>query len=210
VSPFRPLIGLLAVSAFAADAPLDKTLKAVEARYNAATSLEVLFHEDYTPPGRPHRSESGKLLLSRPGRMRWEYSQPQGKLWISDGKTVWMYTPADRRVEKSPFKTSDDLRAPLAFLLGKLHFDKEFRNLVGKPEGSAIRVQAEPRSDSLPYSRVEFVVTAENRIQEVIVTGVDRSVLAYRFEQEKLNPALNGNLFKFQIPAEAELVETDK
>ena len=55
-------------------------------------------------------------------------------------------------------KESDDMRAPLAFLLGKLDFQKEFRNLQAKPEGADTRITAEPKTDNLPYSAVEFVV----------------------------------------------------
>jgi outer membrane lipoprotein carrier protein len=201
------LVGLLAVSAFGADMELARTLKAVEVRYNSANSLQVLFQEEYTPPGRPHRAESGTLTLSKPGRMRWEYSQPKGKLWISDGKRVSMFLPEENRVEQSPLKESDDMRAPLAFLLGKLHFDKEFRNLQSRPEGTGIRIQAEPKIDTLPYSQVEFVISAHNEIREVKVTGFDKSILFYSFDQEKMNPAVDPKLFQFKIPPGAEVVE---
>jgi len=211
VKPFvRPVglwVGLLAVSAFAADTELTRTLKAVETRYNSANTLQVLFREDYTPPGRPHRSESGTLTLSKPGRMRWEYSQPPGKLWVSDGKRVSMYLPQENRVELSPLKESDDVHVPLAFLLGKLHFDKEFRDIEWHPEGTGVRVLAQPKIDSLPYSQVEFVVSAQNQIQEVKVVGFDKSILLYRFDQEKMNPPVDPKRFQFHVPAGAEVVE---
>ena len=138
--------------------------------------------------------------------MRWEYSQPKGKLWISDGKRVSMFLPEENRVEQSPLKESDDMRAPLAFLLGKLHFDKEFRNLQSRPEGTGIRIQAEPKIDTLPYSQVEFVISAHNEIREVKVTGFDKSILFYSFDQEKMNPAVDPKLFQFKIPPGAEAV----
>jgi len=195
------------VSALAADAGLTRTLAAVETRYNTAATLQVLFREDYTPPGRPHRAESGTLTLSRPGRMRWEYSQPQGKLWVSDGKTVSMYLPQENRVERSPLKESEDVRVPLAFLLGKLHFEKEFRNIEGRPEGNGLRITAQPKSDALPYSQVEFVVSARNEIREVKLTGFDKSLLVYSFDDEKMNPPADPKLFKLVVPAGAEVVE---
>jgi outer membrane lipoprotein carrier protein len=206
-------LGLLAVSAFAGDAGVDRLLKGVETRYNRAKTLQVLFHEEYTPPGpgggTARRSESGKLMLEKPGRMRWEYSLPQGKLFISDGKFMWLYTPAENRAEKMKLQESDDMRAPLAFLLGKLNFEKEFRNLQARPEGAGAdtRITAEPKTDNLPYSAVEFVVTGENRIREVKVTGFDNSILDFTFDEESLNPPLNGKLFQFQAPRGAEVVE---
>lgn len=201
---------LLAVSAFAADVPVASLLKTVEQRYNHADSLQVLFREDYTRTGHARRTESGLLNLRKPGRMRWEYSEPKGKLAVCDGKTFWMYTPSENRVEKMPLKETDDLQAPIAFLLGRLHFDKEFRNLEGKPEGSGMRISALPKSDNLPYSAVEFLIAPEGRIREVKVTRFDNSILSYTFEQEKLNPKLDDKLFRFQVPGGAEVVEADK
>src|ERR1700681_3080986 len=201
------MMGLVAVSAFAGDAALDGLLKGVEARYNKAKTLQVLFHEDYTPPGRPRRSESGTLLLRKPGRMRWDYDQPRGKLFVSDGKYLWLYTPAENRAERMKFQESEDMRAPLAFLLGKLNFEKEFRNLAGRAEGADTRITAEPKTDNLPYSAVEFLVASEGRIKQVKVTGFDRSILDFAFDQEKVDPALDGKLFQFQVPKGVELVE---
>jgi outer membrane lipoprotein carrier protein len=148
-------------------------------------------------------------MLRKPGRMRWDYSQPKGKLFISDGKFMWMYTPAENRAEKMKLQESDDMRAPLAFLLGKLNFEKEFRNLQARPEGAGAgtRITAEPKTANLPYSAVEFVVTTENRIREVKVTGFDNSILDFTFEEESLDPPLDGKLFQFQAPPGAEVVD---
>jgi outer membrane lipoprotein carrier protein len=195
------------VYAFAGDARLDALLKGVETRYNHAKTLQVTFQEDYTAPGRPRHSDAGLLMLRKPGRMRWDYSQPKGKLFVSDGKYLWLFTPDENRVEKMKLKESDDMRAPLAFLLGKLDFDKEFRNIQAKPEGSGTRITAEPKTDNLPYSAVEFVVMPDNIIHEVKVTGFDHSVLDFTFGAERLNPVLESRLFEFQIPKGAELVE---
>jgi len=202
------MMGLLAVSANARDARLDALLKNVEDRYNHANSLQVLFHEDYTPVGHIRKQESGMLLLRKPGRMRWEYMMPKGKLIVCDGKNMWMYTPAENRVDKMASPTeSGDMRAPLAFLLGKLHFDKEFSNISGRPEGPDTRISAGPKTDNLPYSAVEFVVTQEGRIREVKATGFDQAVYEFFFDQEKLNPPIDGKLFRFEAPQGAEIFE---
>jgi outer membrane lipoprotein carrier protein len=199
---------LLGVSASAADAPLDVLLRTVEQRYNRTPTLEVLFREEYTKAGHAPRSESGLLDLRKPGLMRWEYTDPKGKLAVSDGKVFWTYIPEDNRVEKMPLRQTDD--APLAFLLGKLHFDKEFRNLRGKPEGSDTRITAEPKTDSLPYTAVEFLVASDGRIREVKVTRFDNSVVGYTFDHEKVGPKLDDKLFQFKVPKGAEVVEPAK
>ena len=207
---FRLICGLLAVSVFAADTKLDDLLNKAEGRYNHAQTLQVSFTEQYTPPGSIRRTESGTLLLRKPGRMRGEYSQPKGKLFVSDGKFLWLYTPGDNRAEKMKLKETEDMRAPLAFLLGKLHFNKEFRNLQGRSEGTDTRITGEPKSEDLPYASVEFLVAADGRIRELKVTGPDRSLLAFTFDQEKLDPQLDAKLFQFKAPVGVVVEETSQ
>ncbi|MGO4883240.1 MAG: LolA family protein [Bryobacteraceae bacterium] len=208
VSALRLLLCLLPVSLAAQTLDLGPVLKAVEARYNHAQTLQVVFHEAYTGPGQPRRTESGTLLLRKPGRMRWDYTSPQGKLFVSDGKYLWLYTPSNNKVEQMKIKESDDMRAPLAFLLGKLHFDKEFRNIKSAPAAAGIRITADPKTDTLPYTSVEFVVGKDNIIRHVQVVGYDKSILEFDFDQEKLNPPLEAKLFQFRMPPGAALVET--
>jgi outer membrane lipoprotein carrier protein len=198
---------LLAVCAFGADTPLTTLLKGVEQRYNKAKTLQVLFREVYIPPGKPRRTESGILMLRKPGKMRWQYAQPPGKLFTSDGKWIWLYTPQDNQAEHMKFKETDDLRAPLAFLLGKLDFDKEFTNLQSKPEGDGIRVTAEPKTDNLPYSAVEFLLGPDSTIREVKVKTFDNSILHFYFEQERMNPELKNDLFDFKPPKGVQIIE---
>jgi outer membrane lipoprotein carrier protein len=206
----RLWIGLLVVSALAAEPNLDELLRRTEARYNHARTLEVHFQEQYTKSGEPRRTESGILKLRKPGRMRWDYTQPKGKLFLSDGKSLYLYTPDDHHAERMKLQATEDMRAPLAFLLGKLHFNKEFRDIQSQPEGADTRITAAPKTDNLPYSKVEFVVTPEGQIREVKVTGFDRSVLDFQFDQEKMDPPLEAGLFQFQLPPGAQLTETDQ
>jgi len=205
VITLRALLALGAVYCFGADATLQPLLKQVENRYNRARTLEVQFSEAYTGPGQPKRTEAGRLLLRKPGLMRWDYTQTKGKLFVSDGRWLWLYTPANHRVEKMKLKESDDMRAPLAFLLGKLNFDKEFRKVESAPDGDGWLITAEPKNENLPYTRVEFAVGPERQIRRVKVNGYDKSILEFTFTGEKLNPLLESTVFQFKVPQGAEV-----
>ena len=98
-------------------------------------------------------------------------------------------------------KETDDMRAPLAFLLGKLHFDRETRGLQGNQVGADWRITAEPKTDDLPYKAVEFAVAPDGRIEEVKVTSYDQAVLDFHFAQEKMDPPLAGGLFQVPVTA---------
>ena len=192
---------------FPAPAPLAALFHGVESRYNHAQGLQVLFHESYTALSRPKRTESGTLRLRRPARMRWDYNDPTGKFVLCDGKFFYIYNPASNEVEKTKMKESEDMRVPLAFLLGKLNFDKDFQDFQSRQQDGLTWIAARPRSDNLPYTKVEFAVSPDFQIRRVEVTGHDRSVLNFEFDQEKLNPSIDSKLFRFQMPAGAKLVE---
>lgn len=188
-------------------ADVKATLEAVERRYNNARTLQVNFEETYLAPGRGKRTEAGVLYLRKPGRMRWDYTRPPGKLFLSDGKDVYLYTPYDKQVEKMKLKEADDLRAPLAFLLGRLNFDKEFEHISGQTEPTGIVVKAQAKSTKLPYKNVEFHITPDLRMDRIVIYGQDESVLQFEFSDEKLNPPLAESLFRFALPPGARMVE---
>lgn len=182
-------------------------LKAVEARYNSARTLQAQFEQRWMVGGRARRIESGTLKLLKPGKMRWDYSAPAGKLFLSDGKTLWYASPATGRVERTAMKNADDFRTPLAFLLGRLNFKKTFQDFELRENGSEAIIVAIPKSSRVPYSKVEFTVDPANEIRRLLVTGLDETVMEFRFSLEQLNPALNPALFRFSPPAGVEVVE---
>src|ERR1700677_1052537 len=104
--------------------------QAVDQHYNHLHTLQAEFTETYRGSG-AERSESGTLWLAKggmkkPGKMRWEYRSPREKLFVSDGTSAWFYVPGDRQVRKTDARKLDDVRSPLAFLLGKSKLEKEF------------------------------------------------------------------------------------
>ncbi len=206
-----PWVCLLSASAVASASPdLATLLKGVEDRYNRAQTLQVHFEQTYEAPQRAPKTESGELFLRKPGRMHWRYSQPPGKLFVSDGKFVYLYTPANNRVERTKVKESDDMRAPLAFLLGKLNFERDFKRFTYHPGDGGTWVAGEPRSGKAPFTKVEFLVTPAYEIRQLIVAEDGGTTMEFRFDQEKLNPTLAANLFRFQPPPGAEVVEASE
>jgi len=191
----------------AATADIGRLLKAVQDRYNRAGTLQVLFQQSYKLPGRISRTEWGELSLRKPGRMRWVYESPKGKLFVSDGKEMFLYSPASNRVQRMRVKETDDLRAPMGFLLGKLDFWRDFDRFLSTPDGGDVRIAAEPKSERAPYTNVEFVVTPSNQIRYLKIQGQDGSIMEFHLSGEKLNPPLAESLFRFTPPAGAEVVD---
>lgn len=193
--------------AAAPDTRLQSLLHNVENHYNHAQSLRLEFSETYSIAKRPAQVERGVLFLRKPGKMRWDYTAPTGKVFLSDGKNVFLYTPENHRLEKSKLKESEDLRAPLAFLLGKLNFGKEFRSFSSRPEGDGTWVTAIPASDQAVYSQVEFFVAPDSTIRQIRITGQDRSILDFAFSNEQMNAPVMPSMFAFIPPPGTEIVE---
>lgn len=203
-----PLV-ILAVPLWAADFDLSSTLRKLEDRYNTLKTMQVEFWQTISYASQPtaKRTESGVLYLKKPGRMRWDYRDPAKKLFLSDGKDVYFYSPSQNRVEKSKLKETEDMRAPLAFLIGRLDFQRDFKEYIVRQEGPDRWITAKPRSAQAPYTEVRFLLTSGVQISRLRVVGHDQSIMEFRFEHEQLNPKLDDKLFQFQAPAGVEMVD---
>lgn len=114
-------------SASHAQSELDQLINRLQAKYNNLSTLAADFTQMYNAPGQKSRRESGHLLLKKPGKMRWDYTAPEPKLFVSDGRWLYEYVPADKYASRSAVKESGDMRAPFAFLLGRGNLRRDFK-----------------------------------------------------------------------------------
>jgi len=180
----------------------------VDRHYNALHTLQADFIEKYRGNG-IDRTESGTLWIKRPGRMRWEYREPRAKLFISDGKTAWFYAPGDQQARSTPSRKLDDLRSPLAYLLGKAKLERVFEGLAFAsdvrpltPEN--VMLQGKPRGLAGQLARVLLEVTPDGRIERIVAEGKDDSVTEYRFLASKEDVVIADERFRFVPPAGVE------
>ena len=205
------LLSMAAASAQGADVKAIAT--AVDAHYNHLRTLEAEFTELYRGSGM-ERTESGTLWLKKPGKMRWEYRSPKEKLFVSDGKTAWFYVPEDRQARKSSAKKLEDLRSPLAFLLGKTKLEKELRGLSLAPdveplESGDVVLRGVPKGLEDQISEILLEVTPDKRIARLIMQEVDGASTEYRFSDQKEDVSIQDARFGFKPPAETEIVENE-
>lgn len=205
------LLSLAAASAQGAD--VKAIASAVDAHYNHLRTLQAEFTELYRGSGM-ERTESGTLWLKKPGKMRWEYRSPKEKLFVSDGKTAWFYVPEDRQARKSSAKKLEDLRSPLAFLLGKTKLEKELRGLSLAPDieplGSGdVVLRGIPKGLEDQISEIVLEVTPDNRIARLIMQEVDGASTEYRFSDQQEDVNIQDARFGFKPPAETEIVENE-
>src|SRR5580692_10576838 len=200
--------GVLAASAgvaFAAATPdVIALARAVDEHYNHLSSLATEFTEIYRGSGM-ERTETGTLWLKKPGKMRWEYRSPREKLFVSDGKDAWFYVPADKQARKTAAKKLEDVRSPLAFLLGKTKLEKELQGLSLAPDVAPLAagnvvLRGVPQAMADRVSEILLEITPEHWISRILIEEVDGSVTEYRFSNQKENVAVADQRFRFAVP----------
>jgi outer membrane lipoprotein carrier protein len=196
-------LGAMSALGIAAESvALQRTLKGVEDRYNKLQTMQVKFTESITSRGRTH-TDSGTLYLRKKGKMRWEYAS--GMLFVSDGKFIYSYYPEEHRAEKMTMKESDDMKAPLAFLLGEVNFDRDFGKYDYKAQDGGTLITALPKSDRFPYTEVTFLIAPDSTIRRLEVKLQANDLMVFTFDGEKKNPLLTDALFQFTPPKGVEL-----
>lgn len=176
----------------------------VDHHYDSLQSLKAGFSESYTGMGMD-RTESGTLLLAKPGRMRWDYSSPVGKVFLLDGKYGWFYTPGAAQVQRVPAKQLDDLRSPLRFLLGHTELEKELSGLQASADpGNAADaiLTGQPKGADNRVSRVVLKVDAgSGAILALEIDETDGAVTRFAFTAQEPNAPIAPATFRFTPPA---------
>jgi outer membrane lipoprotein carrier protein len=179
----------------------------VDRHYNQLHSLRAGFTESYEGLG-IRRTESGTLFLLKPGRMKWEYSSPAGKLFLLDGKFAWFYSPGDSQVQRIPAKELDDLRSPLRFLLGHTELEKEMSNLtLATDAGGHLTLSGQPKGQEKRVARLTLSVNAEGVIDGIEVEEADGALTRFTFTGEVTNAPVSPEAFHFAPPAGVPVVD---
>ena len=205
---------LFATSLFASPAPDVQTIaRGVDAFYDHLRTLQADFTETYSGAGM-ERTESGTLWLKKPGKMRWEYRSPKEKLFLSDGQDTWFYVPGERQVRRTPVRKLEDLRSPLAFLLGKTKLEKELQGLSVAPDAQPLEpndvvLRGLPKGLADRVSQVLLEVTRAHRINRILIEDVDGSSTEYRFTNQRENVPVEDEKFRFKIPSGVEVYDGD-
>lgn len=186
---------------------------AVDSHYDHLHTLQCEFTEIYSGAG-SQRMESGMLWLKKPGKMRWEYRSPRAKLFVGDGKNAWFYVPGERQVRRTEIRKLDDLRSPLAFLLGKTKLEKELAGLSLAADVSPIVpgdlvLRGVPKAMADRVNLVLLEITPESWIRRIVIQEADGSSTEYRFSDEKQNVKIADQQFEFSIPNGVEVIDQD-
>ncbi|WP_263385149.1 outer membrane lipoprotein chaperone LolA [Granulicella arctica] len=184
----------------------DAILKRVDDHYNHLASLQAHYSEHYTGMGMD-RNESGTLLLKKPGRMRWSYATPVGKVFILDGKNGWFYTPGDPQAQRVSAKQLDDLRSPLRFLLGHTQLKKELDTISVHPGPGGYQIAGIPKGMSQRVKLLTLDVDTKGLIVSMSLEEIDGATTTFTFSDMHENLPVKDGDFIFTPPSGVTVVD---
>lgn len=193
------------------DPRIEADVAALQRKYSGIQDLQMNFVQSYGWPGRQPRTESGQVFLRRPGLMRWEYREPEEKLFLSDGENIHFHLPERNQVQKSRVGRSRDRRLPFLFLLGRGDLKKDFSRIEWareKPFFAGNKVlAATPRKGAGPLAEV-LMEYDPGRMQLQRVALIERGGARndFIFSRIRENAGLSKGLFEFQGSEDPEAV----
>ena len=178
----------------------------VDKHYNGLHSLRTAFTESFHGMG-IDREESGILLLRKPGKMRWSYSHPAGKVFVLDGKYAWFYSPGDAQVERLSAGQLDDLRSPLRFLLGHTQLQKELEGLTVSSGPDGLLLSGVPKGMEKRVEKIVLGVSPDGVIHSMSITETDGAQTAFTFKDSVADAPAPDSEFVFHAPAGVPVVD---
>jgi outer membrane lipoprotein carrier protein len=196
----------------AAGAGAAELAQAVQRRYDGVKDFSADFVHSYQGGVlKKQIAERGRVLIKKPGKMRWEYTTPEQKVFVSDGTKMYSYVPADKQVIVSTVAKDDQATTPTLFLAGKGNLTRDFTvSLVDLPAGLPQGSQALRLVPKSPQRDYDWVVLAVDPLRFEIrgLSSVDAQggTSTLSFTNLKENVGLADKEFTFKMPRGVDVI----
>jgi outer membrane lipoprotein carrier protein len=186
--------------------------QALQKKYNGIRDFSADFVHTYKGGVlKKQITEKGRLLIKKPGKMRWDYTAPEAKQFISDGVKVYSYIPADKQVIVGTVPTDDSASTPALFLTGKGDLTRDFTASIGEaPAGSAPGTRAlklVPRKPQPDYDWLILLVEPESlALRGMVTADAQGGTSVFSFTNLKENVGLAEKEFTFRMPRGVDVI----
>ena len=205
-------LALVFVAAASADDNAADLAQALQRKYDTIRDFSSDFEHTYQG-GVLHKkvTERGQVLIKKPGKMRWDYTSPEKKLFVSDGVKIYSYFPEDRQVIVGTVPKDDRASTPVLFLAGKGNITRDFTPSIGElPPGSpagSVALKLVPKTAQPDYDWLLLVVDRQSLTLRALVTTDAQggtSSISFANLKENVNPA--DKQFAFNIPRGVDVI----
>jgi outer membrane lipoprotein carrier protein len=186
---------------------LGALIDGVQNKYSRMRGLAADFIQVYRGnDGRTIR-ESGHLLLKRPSKARWDYSEPERKLFVSDGKNVFFYVLGEKHATKATIKESVDPQIPFLFLLGRGNLRRDFARIEvvsgERPVGSGnVVLKLVPKRAPEEFKQLLVELSpASFEVRRLVIFERSGARMDFLLSNVQENYAAPDAQFQFKLPA---------
>ena len=192
---------------------LQDVLSGFQRHYASVETAAGSFRQTYRAPG-IDQEESGVFWLKKPGLMRWEYRDPEEKLFVADGREFYLYVPRDRQVTVQPYSVSDLHRTPLEFLLGArdiqgsflVSWETDFKRKIERTH----LIRLTPRQSVTEY---EFLILEFDQetyeLRRIVIREAGGNTSEFFLTDVTTNVKLDKKTFQFKPPTGTEILQLD-
>jgi len=196
----------------AADSTAPELAAALQRKYDGIKDFSTDFSHAYEG-GVLHKriTERGHLLVKKPGKMRWDYSAPETKQFVSDGLKMYSYIPQDKQVIVAAVPPDEDAPTPTLFLAGKGNLTRDFTpSLVDAPAGMPAGSRAlklVPKAKQRDYDWLTLVVDRGSlALRGLVTVDAQGGTSSFSFTNLKENVGVADKEFTFTIPRGVDVV----
>jgi len=196
----------------ASDSTAPELAQALQKKYDTVKDFSADFTHTYEGSVlKKQITERGRLIIKKPGRMRWQYTTPEEKLFVSDGVKMYSYIPQDKQVIVASVPPDDEATTPTLFLAGKGNLTRDFTaSLVDVPPGMPAGSKAlklVPKTRQQDYDWLVLVVdSASLDIRGLVTVDAQGGKSSFSFANLKQNVGLADKDFAFKIPRGVDVV----
>ena len=202
--------GMLAMAI--ADLTAPELASALQKKYDTVKDFSADFTHVYEG-GVLHKkiAERGHLLIKKPGKMRWDYTAPEQKMFVSDGAKMYSYIPQDKQVIVASVTPEDEATTPTLFLAGKGNLTRDFTpSLMDTPAEMPAGTRAlklVPKTRQEDYDWLVLAIDpASLDIRGLVTTDAQGGKSSFSFTNLKQNIGSADKDFAFKIPRGVDVV----
>ena len=210
------LMTVLPFSAHAEEAvppsmPIDEILERVEKIYTASNFSAAFIQASTIKAMEITDSASGKLYVQYPGKMRWEYMEPESQLIVTDGTQLWMYRPEDNQVMVGQASTFFSEGKGAGFLSDIRLLRKDFDiSLEDIRFGDYYNLKLVPLEKNWDIAYVHLLVSRTTfHIAQVFTYNAYDDVTRIEIVDPQFNESFDNAFFTFKIPQGVDVLRLD-
>lgn len=218
----RSFLSLLLLSAAVGDAlaapsqpTIEELVQEIETTYAEVESLRAEFVQTTRSAALGEgQKQRGRMELKRPAKMRWDFQRPDPRLFVTNGKRMWVYSPVD----KQAILYEDLSKAGgggIQSLLGDLEaLDEHFEvTQVDDPEARRVNnivLQLVPKKENVNFKSLRLEVTRKKYgLRRLVLVDAFDTETEISFTQVRLNTAMEDSVFEFEPPPGVEVIKPE-